>query len=32
MSQFVFDRDEEDSDPPDFEASNDFEDKIDDDC
>ena len=30
--QFVFDRDEENSDQPEFEASNDFEDEIDDDC
>ena len=28
---FVFDKDEENSDQPDFEASNDFEDEIDDD-
>ena len=31
MSKFVFDRDEENSDIPDFEASSDFEDEIDDD-
>ena len=32
ISMFVFDRDEENSDQPEFEASNDFEDEIDDDC
>ena len=31
ISQFVFDRDEENGDQPDFEASNGFEDEIDDD-
>ena len=31
ISEFVFDRDEENSDQADFEASNDFEDEIDDD-
>ena len=31
ISEFVFDRDEENSDQPDFETSSDFEDEIDDD-
>ena len=32
ISEYVFDRDEENSDQPEFEASNDFEDEIDDNC
>ena len=32
ISEFVFDRDEENRDLSEFEASNDFEDEIDDDC